>query len=580
MMRGPDIRLRFIAALLIMVMFPVVGQLIRLQVLEHNQYHAEVEKLVQRRYALPEPHWGDITDRNGDLLVGNVPVYDVGAEITLVRDPVEAARTLAPLLNQSEGDLVATLTVPADAEAETMIWRPLAQHISNEQAEKIEALNWPWLTLTPAWERYYVEGGLAGHVLGFVNQDGRGYGVQAFQRRFLEGESVQKTGSLGGDSSPLPGEMAQENPMPYSGTDLKLTLDRTIQAYVEGELDAAIQEYKAEGGTILVMNPRTGAMLAMANRPSYAPAHYPDYAAASQSAIFQDPAVSIPYEPGSVFKIITVAAAVDSGRADLNWSYSDRGGLEYGGIIVHNWDGGAYGTQDLEGLLAHSLNVGAATLSTQSMGPDLFYQYVRGFGFGQQTGIELANEASGLVHMPSDWSWSDSFLATNSFGQGIAVTPLQMAVAVSALANEGVMMQPHIVAERQYADGRVVEILPKELGRPVSAQTAQTLSELLAQAVEREVKNAQIPGYRIAGKTSTAQIPGVGGYEPDEVITGFIGYGPLPNPQVLILIKLDRPDVAPDMRWGSQTAAPVFQKVATRLFVLLGIPPTDPQVRP
>ncbi|MEA3396306.1 MAG: penicillin-binding protein 2, partial [Chloroflexota bacterium] len=347
----------------------------------------------------------------------------------------------------------------------------------------------------------------------------------------------------------------------------------TVQAYVEGELDKALLDYDAQGGVILVLDPRTGEILAAATRPSYEPVRYADYAEKGLAAIFQDPAISHTYEPGSVFKIVTVAAALDSGRADLNWSYQDRGMLEYGGVVVQNWDRAAYGQQDLAGLLTHSLNVGAAQLSTQVLGAEQFYRYVRAFGFGQPTGVELAGEAAGLVHMPLDWNWEDSFLATNSFGQGIAVTPLQMATAVATIANEGVMMQPHIVAERLYPDGRSIVIPPRSTGQPITAETAWTLSELLAQVVD-EMPEAQVPGYRIAGKTGTAQIPGVGGYEQDAVITSFVGFGPLPDPQLLILVKLDRPGGPMATRWGTQTAAPLFQKVAARLFVLLGIPPT------
>jgi len=411
--------------------------------------------------------------------------------------------------------------------------------------------------------------------LGFVNQSGIGYGVQASQRRFLQGLTVSQIGQVAVNSNPLPDELAADFRFPYPGTDLRLTIDRTIQAFVEGELDYAVNEYQAEGGTIIVMDPRTGAILAMASRPSYEPSRYPDYAAQGENHLFWDPAVSIPYEPGSVFKVVTAAAALDSGRVDLDWSYVDTGRLEYGGVVIRNWDGGTYGQQNLEGLLTHSLNVGAGQLSTQVLGPDLFYQYVRAFGFGQPTGVELTNEAAGLVHLPSDWDWSDSYAVTNSFGQGIAVTPLQMAAAVAAIANDGVMMEPHLVAERNYPDGRTVTVSPRPLGQPISAETARILSGLMARVVERNMPEARVPGYRIAGKSGTSQIPGVGGYDPNAVIASFVGFGPLPNPEVLIFVKLDRPNVPPSMRWGSQIAAPTFQRIATRLFVMLGIPPAD-----
>jgi cell division protein FtsI/penicillin-binding protein 2 len=198
---------------------------------------------------------------------------------------------------------------------------------------------------------------------------------------------------------------------------------------------------------------------------------------------------------------------------------------------------------------------------------------LRAFGFGQTTGVEVAGESAGLVHLPSDWNWSDSYLATNAFGQGIAVTPLQLVTAISAIANDGVMMQPHIVAERRYSDGRNVVVLPKPMAQPISAETARAAAEIMAQSVDKKSDKLEIPGYRIAGKSGTAQIPTTGGYEPDSVIGSFVGFGPWPDPQVLILVKIDRPNVPAAQRWGEYTAVPVFRRVMTRMFVLMGVPP-------
>ncbi len=582
-MRGPDVRLRLIALILGLVSLITMGRLVALQVLEHRRYQSEVEALVYRQYALPQPPPGRIYDRNGALLVGNVPVYDVGAEVSLIGDPQAAARALAPILNLPLGDLATTLTPSANLEDGRIVWRSLAKKVSVEQARRLQELNLPWLTLTPTWQRTYPEGDLAVYVLGFVNEEGNGYGVLGSQWGFLQGNQVHWEGDVTGDTAPMPGTLArtEQVALPMAGMDLRLTLDRTIQAYVEEQARLATEQYKAEGCTIIVMDVRTGAIIAMASWPKYDPRQYADYVARGEAAIFSDPAVTRLYEPGSTFKVITVAGALDAGLVNLDWSYYDAGGLEYGGIIVRNWDGRAYGQQNLQGLLAKSLNVGAATLSTRVMGPEVFYRYVQAFGFGQTTGIELAGEAAGVVHLPSDWNWEDAFLATNAFGQGIAVTPLQMITAFAAVANDGVMMQPHLVAERRYPDGTVVPFVPRPLGQPISAQTAQTLQELLARAVEKEVPQAMVPGYRIAGKTGTAQIPGIGGYEQDQVIGSFIAFGPIPDPQVVVLVKLDRPGNEPWLRWGSQTAAPFFAQMAPRLFTLLGIPAAQQaQVQP
>lgn len=573
MLRGPDARLRLITVFLIAALLPIAGQLVRLQILEHDYYKGEADRLVHRPYALPDPPWGIILDRNGDLLVGNAPVYDIGAEVDLVTDTLMSAMVLSPLLNIPEEALVETLTMPADVDR--IVWRPLAKRIPVESYEKLMALGWPWITATPTWQRYYAEGAMAAHILGFTNEDGMGYGVQAFQLRFLRGDPVSRVGSVSIDTSPLPVEFMDGNPLPYPGTNLRLTIDRTIQAFIEGALDQAMMEYNAEGGTILVMDTRSGEILALASRPNYEPFRYPDYAQDGHEKLFQDPATSIAYEPGSVFKLITLAGAIDSGAVSLDWTYDDRGSFEYGGVIIHNATGAAYGQQDLQGILGHSLNIGVAELSTHVMGANVFYRYVRDFGFGQTTGIEVTGESAGFIHMPTDWDWADSYLATNAFGQGIAVTPVQMAAAVAAIANDGDLMQPHIIAERYFPDGQTVATQLHPLNQPITADTARILSEMMARAVEEHITTAQVPGYRVAGKTGTAQIPTTGGYDKEAVITSFVGFGPLPDPEVLILVKLDRPNVPPEMRWGTKTAAPVFQKVAAKVFVLLGIPPMD-----
>jgi cell division protein FtsI/penicillin-binding protein 2 len=226
-------------------------------------------------------------------------------------------------------------------------------------------------------------------------------------------------------------------------------------------------------------------------------------------------------------------------------------------------------------MMAKSLNVGAATLSTR-MGQQNFYRYLRAFGVGRPTGIDLQGEAAGLLRTrdtdPANWSEAD--LGTNAFGQGLAMTPIQLVTAVAAVANDGLMVQPHIV--KQIVDGdKVTTAQVVKVGRPITAQTAHTLTNVLEQAVEQEVKFAEVPGYRIAGKTGTAQIPITGGYDDPWTIASFIGYGPASNPQLIILVKLDRPTLSP---YGSVTAAPVFQRVATRLFALLGIQPVAPTV--
>jgi cell division protein FtsI (penicillin-binding protein 3) len=396
-------------------------------------------------------------------------------------------------------------------------------------------------------------------LLGFVGADSQGYyGVEGFYNDLLAGRPIV------GIERTVPFEAALD-PDPDKGADLTLTIDREIQAAVEQTLRAALEANGAPSGTILVMDPQTGEILGLASWPTYDPNDYISAPEASRT----NPAISDQYEPGSVFKVLTMAAALESGAVTPQTTYVDNGALEMGGAVIRNWNGGAWGPQDMTGLLQHSLNVGAATI-TQMMGPTNFYNYLTAFGIGHVTNVDLEAEASGRLKRPGDPDWYESDLGTNSFGQGVAVTSVQLLTAVSAVANRGEMMQPHVLLAVD--DGGVHRTQPTVLGRPISEATALTLSEMLANSLEQEASNALVPGYRIAGKTGTAQIPIPGGYDPEATIASFIGWGPVDDPQFIVLVKIDRPQSAP---WGSVVAAPVFSQLAQRLVVLLEIPPDD-----
>ena len=588
MLRGPDVRLRLVTALFVAFTSMLVVQLVRLQVLEHEAHTRNADLQVNRPYEFPVPPWGVVTDRNGDLLVGNQPVFKVDARVDLVTGISHASEVLAPILGRPP-EVLARVLVPTEEEKAKMIeypyfvpWHELTASLSAEGKAALEAVikeeRWTWLNISESWKRSYPEGYLAGHLLGFVNRDGEGVGLEAYQQRFLRPQPVEASGESMDGFIPVPDAWLEEPLHAYPGTDIRLTIDRTIQAFIEDELDRALVEYQASGGTILVMNPETGAILASASRPNYKPGLYETYFEAGNPEVFRDPMISVDYEPGSVFKVLTVAAALDSGSVDLSWSYVDNGPYEYGGIPVNNAIHNNYGHQDLQGVLDNSLNTGVARLTTQHMGAEVFYDYVRRFNFGQKTRIGLKNEVAGIVNLPHNPQWSDSYLATNAYGQGISVTPLQLAVAVSSIANDGVMMYPYVVAERRYADGRVVPASIREMKQPISAETANTVARMMQHVVDHKVEAAQVPGYPVAGKTGTSQIPVTGGYDYEDVITSFVGFGPMPDPKVLILVKFEKPQVSREVRWGTTTAAPVFGTVASRVFRLLGIPPVDVQV--
>jgi cell division protein FtsI/penicillin-binding protein 2 len=283
-----------------------------------------------------------------------------------------------------------------------------------------------------------------------------------------------------------------------------------------------------------------------------------------------NPAISKPYEPGSVTKILTMAAALDSGAVTPNSTYLDTGSILVGGATIQNWNQEPWGVQDMTGCLQHSLNVCMATISTQ-MGAGTFYNYMDNFGFGHLTGVDLAGEAAGRLKLPGDADWYPVDLGTNAFGQGVSATPIQIMMAASSIANHGRTVTPHTLFA-MVRDGRQYNVPAQFAGSPISVQTADMLSGMLAVSLESEGSLALVPGYRIAGKTGTAQIPVNGFYDNTQTNASFIGWGPVDDPQFMIYIWLERPSAS---IWGSETAAPVFGEMAAKTVILLDIPPDN-----
>ncbi len=560
MLKRPKRRLSFLSFVLVLLCLLVLGQLVNIQVLSYQELSDEGEQMRVRQSDL-EPLRGRIWDRKGHLLVGNVVEYDVSASPALVSDPVKTAVTLAVHLQMNAGEILDSL-VSDD------LWVPIVRGVPKEVGEEIAAGGMVGIIVEPVWRRTYPEGILAAHLLGFVNAMGYGYyGVEGYYDEVLRGRRGTRVYQRDPWNRIIPLGLADDEP-PQPGVDLVLTLDRTVQALVEEELALALEESGAESGVIIVMDPRTGAILALAAAPVYDPNRYwevPD------GRLFFNPAVSGQYEPGSVFKVLTVAVALEDGLVSPETTFYDQGQIEVAGQVIRNATRQAYGQVTLTEVLIHSLNVEAAQISTM-LGPEKFYQGIGAFGIGHRTGVDLEGEAVGELRVPGDWRWHESDLATNAFGQGLAVTPLQMLAAVAALANDGILMQPYVVAEKRYADGWVERARPAPVGRAVSAEMAHLVSEMMAQTVERGIERAQVPGYRVAGKTGTAQLPTPFGYDEQKTIASFIGFAPVDDPQVIVLVRLDKPTRSP---WGTQTAAPAFARLARRLFLLLEIPPDD-----
>ena len=550
----------------------LIAQLIRLQVVEHDYWIGEREKWqLETRDIVPER--GRIWDRNGVLLAGNEPRYQVAVDRTALTDSRSGSDNLAMLIRDAAPVLGLTSEEISQKLAGDQTRSLLKTDLDAALGERAMDLGLSWIEVEPYWKRVYPEGALAAAVLGFYNAERKGYyGLEAYYQGELAGHTLSVEMDRDVWRDPLPLNVPPDLFAP-PGADLVLTIDRTVQMIVEEELFRALETSGAASGLIIAMDPRTGAILAMANAPGFDPNKYTD-TAASEPARFVNPAVSEVYEPGSVFKIVTLAAALDSGLVTPDTTYVDTACLEVGGRSLCNWDRESHGAVTMVEMMAKSLNVGAATLSMR-MGAPTFYNYVSAFGFGNRTGVDLQGEVPGHVRTPADVTWYESDLGTNAFGQGLSATPLQMIAAVAAVANDGVLVRPHVV--KTIVEGDRVQSVRHartvEAGHPISPETARILTDVLVKAVAREVPQAQVPGYRIAGKTGTAQIPIPAGYDDPWTIASFVGYGPATDPRLIILVRLDRPTISP---YGSTTAAPVFQRVAARLFPVLGIPPDSP----
>jgi cell division protein FtsI/penicillin-binding protein 2 len=527
------------------------------------------------------PTRGTIVDRKGNLFATNQRTYEIGIAPEQVMDAQAVEDALREALGEVNIDVEAEVTTALKDDIPYIV---VADFVTQEQIDKLEKLTLKVLEADTYQEIVSLNGihykthlrrvypnkflganliGIFGWEEGKTEQSGI-YGVEGYYNDMLADRVQYQV------LPNYPGYAGDYNVLP-EGANLVLTLDREIQAMAEQVLDDELDANGAESGTILIINPQTGEVLAMATTPRLDPNNYFDYLDEFPQDVPFNRAISLPIEPGSVFKVLTVAAALDSGAVDEDFGYVDAGVLEYAGLYIYNWDRGAYGPQGLLGCLAHSLNVCLSTLSTKYLGNETFYSYMHKFGIGLPTGVDMAGEISGVLKSPHEGYWHEGDLATNAFGQGLTTTPIQMAMAVSAIANDGKMMVPHIVKSIAQ-HGYQADIEQRIAGIPISEATADLVAELMAQSLETEASDALVPGYRVSGKTGTAQIPTPTGYHPYLTNASFIGFGPTDDPQFLIYINFEEPATSP---WGSEVAAPVFAKVVEKLVDLMDLPPDD-----
>lgn len=585
MKTGSSIRLNFIGGALSLAGLFIFVWMIRIQT---SEYAKDLHRLSESYLYVPKviyPERGNIYDRWGHLLAGSTEVYELGLNLPDVTDPRNIADTVATVLDKNAADLYQTITdsiklgkqvyltldnnVPPDKIAEI---RALQQQL-RDQAEKSsgkELKNLPsleGLLWIPRLQRSYPEHSLGASILGFYAyrdpNGGQGYfGVEQKYNHLLSGAPIEIL------VSPDPYKMDKQPAVP-PGVSLVLTIDREIQGMVERVLDQAVKDNDAQSGTIVVMDPNNGEILAMASTPRLDLNEYWKYGEMFPSPTPYNRAVEQTYEPGSVFKVLTMAAGLDSGAVKPETEFLDTGSIVVGGVTIHNWDRGAWGPQNMTGCMQHSLNVCLTWIATQ-MGPSTFYTYLQRFGIGHKTGIDLSGEVNYPLAVQGDPNWYPVNLGTNSFGQGVSATPIQMITAISAVANnQGKMMAPHLL-KSMIEDGEQYTNTPQVIANPITAETARTLTEMLANSLEKESSVALVEGYRVAGKTGTAEIAGPDGYSSSLTNASFVGWGPVDDPRFIVYVWLEKPTTS---MWGSIVAAPVFSEIVKNLVILMDLPP-------
>ena len=543
----------------------ITARVVQVQIVRSHELadRAEAERLVAD--TVPARR-GDIYDARGTLLATDLPSARVWAILGTIEDHEATAELLAPLLGKSPEDLLSELSTP-DVE-----WLLLARQIEPHAVSAIESLDIEGIYLEPEPMRYYPNGEFAAHILGFTNVEHEGnYGVEGGVDDIVGGKSGSLVAERDGAGNVIALTQSYWDP-PEDGSDVVLTIDSSVQLLIERVLEETIIEQRAKGGTIIVQDPNSGAILGMASWPVYDPN---DYADVEDLGVFANPAVSRVYEPGSTFKSIVMAIGIDDGAVGPNDTFDDYPG--YREIPDHppitNNNGAVYGELTMTEVLVRSSNLGAIHVAEQ-VGASRLFQRLTQFGFGKLTGVELQGEERGILAKPWESDWNETLFFTNAFGQGIAVTPLQIVNAYSAIVNGGKLMEPYIVAEAHRDDGSVVAHEPRAVREIISPETSAVIREMLNEVVvQRSDHYPQVPGYNIGAKTGTAQVPSPnGGYVEDTTIASIVGFGPVEDPQFVVLVKIDEPQETP---WGETAAGPALGEILRELFLLYGIEPAE-----
>lgn len=589
-MQREKIRFYFVGIAIILFSITIIFRLVQIQT---DPVFQEISEKVGNQATYKPKDFeavrGNIYDRWGNLLAGNHEVYEIGVNLNQISEgnKNEIINFLSSLTGLNRDYVKTRVEIPYQPEPlkeNYSVFSTIYRNATEKMVEEISIAQDTNRALYPiTWngrlERTYPDHRLGANILGFYSSGGF-FGVEGFYDNIL---STVETSTF---ISMNPYDVMEIPEIPH-GASVILTIDREIQARMEEILDRSVDSSGSSSGTIIVMDPETGEILAMATTPranlnqtsEQILAEYPTQNVDGYN--IQTPfnrAIMQTYEPGSVFKVFTLAAALDSGAVTPETEFLDTGVVNIGGMTIYNWDYGAWGYQNMTGCMQHSLNVCLVWMAQQTT-TKTFYDYLSAFNIDRKTNIDMDGEASYPFLSPSNPTpfgsdpnaprWYEGMIGPHSFGQGVSVTPIRMISSIAALANDGRMMAPHI-QKAVVQDGRIRYYNPKIVSTPIKPETAHTITEMLANSLENEASDALVEGYRLAGKTGTAEIPSPQGYVAGQTNASFVGWGPVDDPKFIVYIWLEKPQSS---IWSSVVVAPVFSEIVENLVILMDIPP-------
>lgn len=503
---------------------------------------------------------GDILSSDHFPLATNKISYLLYANPKVVAERDQYAKLLAPVLEVDEASISAQLS-------KNLFWVRLAQKLPDEKKQEVEKLHLPGLGFEVQTDRFYPEASMAAQLVGFLGKDLQGndhgfFGLEGYYNAQMQGRNGRLYVVKDALGNPVVNDIREEKKI--DGRTIVLGVDRTMQYIADKRIKEGVTKYEAEGGSLIMMDTKTGMLLASASVPNFDPQHYYDFDGKS----FRNPIISDLYEPGSTFKVLVMSAALDLKKVTPATRCTIcSGSVPVDGYDIQTWDNKYFPNETMTEVIQHSDNTGMVFVGRQ-LGKDNLLSYIHNFGIGEPTGVDLQGEGSGTMRE----TWSDVDLATTTFGQGISVTPLQLVTAVNAIADGGNLMKPYVVKQIITEDGRKIDIHPQIERRVIKESTAKLMTWIMVNAVEKgEAKWTKLPHYSIAGKTGTAQIPVAGHYDPKETIASFVGFFPADDPKITMLVLVHRPKTS---IYGAETAAPIFFAAAKDIINYLGIPPS------